>query len=120
MKMVDMKRTQAEAEELEAKHSPEIATADVTRESYPWGLSLTLEQETLEKLGMKTLPAVGSRMTITAEVKVTSRSESQNESEGAGESKERTLGLQICKMGIKRREAESAEDAVGMGIEEAY
>ena len=45
--------------------------------AYPYGLTLSLNRETLDKLGIKGLPAVGAVMKIVAKAVVTSVSQRQ-------------------------------------------
>jgi hypothetical protein len=61
---------------------------------YPYGLSLCLNDDSLTKLGIKALPAVGSKMTINAVVVVTSVGSSQQQ-DGDAESR---AELQITDM----------------------
>lgn len=63
---------------------------------YPWGLCITLNDDTLEKLGVKTLPAAGTTVTIIAKAQVTSTSERQTEGDGTKQS----MDLQITDMQV--------------------
>lgn len=83
--MKDMKLTKTESN----NDSP-LAEDD---RKYPYGLSLSLDEDALKKLGITELPAVGKSLTLHAKVKVESVSESEYES---GASK--NLGLQITHM----------------------
>ena len=76
----------------ESKQRGETAMAD--RPKYPYGLSINLENEAIEKLGLPALPAVGSTMLLYARVQV----ESVSERESKGEEKNRSIGLQITDM----------------------
>lgn len=82
-KLVSVKLTTAEQ-----KDAVEPSSAD--RPRYPWGLSISLDTDTLDKLGMKTLPDVGEAYMLVARVDVTGVS--SNESEGG---KARSVSLQI-------------------------
>lgn len=66
-------------------------------DAYPYGLRLDLNNESLDKLGIKGLPASGKVMKIVAEAKVESTSERQ---ERNGD-KHRSVGLQITSMSLK-------------------
>ncbi len=83
------------------------------KEEFPWGLSLNLEEEVLERLGMKTLPVVGQVVNVIAVAKVVSISE--RDTEGAGVS--RSVSLQITDMEVptKTSEAEKATALFGKG-----
>lgn len=67
---------------------------------YPWGLSMHLEKEVLDKLGLKELPEVGSTMQITATVEVTSVAQSASRDRDM----ERSVGLQITRMAVSTQE----------------
>jgi hypothetical protein len=66
MALVDMKMSKAEA-----KEQTEPTSSDLPQ--YPWGLNLHLDDDELEKLGVKDLK-VGSDVVITAKCSVTSSS----------------------------------------------
>ena len=68
MAMVNMQQSVEEAQE-------ELGTSDAPK--YPYGLELRLDEEALAKLGMSAPPAVGTVMTISAKVIVTSASQYQ-------------------------------------------
>lgn len=90
MELKSMKLTKKEATaevELKAMDAPQ----------YPWGLRLELNDESMAKLGMKSLPSVGQKMILVAEVDVTSVSE--HESQGSG--KRQHMSLQITDMAVE-------------------
>lgn len=65
---------------------------------YPWGLSIRLENDALEKLGIKSLPAPGECFVIHAVADVESSSESKSkDNEG-----DRAVQLQITHMKVTR------------------
>lgn len=86
MKMIDMKRT------VESEKSTMLAQE--TRDEYPWGLRMSLDNETLAKLGMTDLPKVDAEYKLVALACVVSVS--QNES-ADGEPR-RNVELQIEQM----------------------
>ena len=88
--LVSMKKTKAEAT-LEDKPSP------MSREMYPYGLRLDLNDDSLEKLKIESLPKVGKTVQVTAEARVESVSERDDTRGG----KRRSLELQITKMAVK-------------------
>jgi hypothetical protein len=87
-KLVSMKlpKEKAEAERYPTMQPPE----------YPWGLQITLENEQLKALGLSTLPAVGSTMTITAKVEVCSVSQYESQRDDD----RRSVGLQITDLAL--------------------
>lgn len=62
--------------------------------AYPWGLTLHLDTDTLKKLGYDAPPAVGSELTLSAKVTVTSVGVNQQQD---GD-KEQRAELQITDM----------------------
>lgn len=86
--LVNMKRS---ADDRDAAN--EAAPSSMIDEPlYPWGLSINLDEDSLEKLDLE-LPKVGKKFTLVAAVEVTSVS--SNASKG-GESQ--SVGLQITDM----------------------
>lgn len=88
MKLHSMKMTSSEAK---AQSTP----AEVDAPRYPWGLAITLDQDSLDKLDMTGLPDVGEEYLIGGCVKVTSVS--SNEHEGG---KHKSVSLQITELGL--------------------
>lgn len=99
----DMALSKAEATETLSEYTP--GNVDEVPK-YPWGLSLDLNNQVLEKLGISILPAIGSEMILTAKVKVTSTS-AYEEQDGT----EQCLGLQITAMDISGAEPSSSAAA---------
>lgn len=97
MSLVSMKMSAEEAQE-QYGNSP-VSDAP----EYPYGLSISLDEEALAKLGMPALPQVGQKMMITARVEVTMVS--QRDSQG-GE-KEQNVSLQITDMELAADKPES-------------
>lgn len=90
--MVSMEMSKEEAQEEYG-----VATApDGDLPKYPYGLCLSLDDESLAKLGIEGSISVGTEMIITAKVKVTSTSQREDQS---GESEAR-MELQITDMEI--------------------
>ena len=86
---------------INMENSPEAAKEQVNPSvadgpKYPWGLCITLNDDSLDKLGVKTLPAAGTEVTIVAKATVTGTSERQTEGEGTKAS----MDLQITDMQI--------------------
>ncbi len=71
--------------------------------NYPWGLAITLEDESLKKMKVKLADyQVGDEVILHAECKVTRLSQSEREGDG----KNRTMELQITSMGLEASEDE--------------
>jgi len=79
---------------------------------YPWGLCITLNDDSLEKLGVTALPAAGTEVTIVAKAVVTGTSERQTEGEGTKSSME----MQITDMQLDGLDA----DLFGRAAEMLY
>jgi len=94
-KLTNMKLSKGEQKEL-AKPSFDDAPR------YPWGLQLHLGDEDIGKLGLgEKLPGVGERMTLVADVKVTSVGENERE----GDDKNQSVELQITDMLLEAGES---------------
>jgi len=74
---------------------------------YPWGTSLRLESELIEELGVDSL-AVGDIVEVRAFAFVDSKSEHSNT-----ESSEKTIGLQLTTLKVRREEGDRAERLYG-------
>ena len=92
--LVSMKRAPVK----KSKKSADMCCSDpMGGNEYPWGLSINLENESLDKLGMDDLPKVGSTVKVVAEAKV----ESVSSRSDRDDKNNRTVSLQIVKMAIK-------------------
>jgi len=69
---------------------------------YPYGLTITLDNETLDKLEMGSLPKVGKTMTLIAAVTVTSVSSSEDSGD---HEVRRNVSLQITDMALEGSKA---------------
>lgn len=74
-----MKSMAMSAEEIKERKARYEIDDEGEGERYPYGLCLSLDDDALAKLGMTQPPKVGSTMTITAKVKVTSARISEDE-----------------------------------------
>lgn len=83
-------------------------------EKYPYGLNLSLDHDSLKKLGLKHLPKVGSHVHIHAKAHVQS-TEMRKHSDG---NMSRNMQLQIQHLALSAR-PNSALDAVNSGISDA-
>lgn len=92
MKLTNMKMPAKKAKELNA---PATVGADAPR--YPYGLCLSLENDALDKLGLKSLPKIGAVVEVIAKAKVQRVSETDTTEGG----KRRSLELQITDLGFE-------------------
>jgi len=81
---------------MSAEESKEYNTMEMDAPQYPYGLSIDLDDDALEKLGITALPKVGGEMMITAKCVV--KSVSSNQMQG-GDAESRVC-LQITDMDI--------------------
>jgi hypothetical protein len=95
MQLVNMKM---DPKAREKKYAESSVAVDAPM--YPWGLSITLDEDALELLGLAKLPQVGKPMMLVARVDVTSVSESKNQSEDRGTHKHRSVSLQITDLAL--------------------
>lgn len=87
--LINMTLTQDEAkQENEVNSDPP---------KYPWGLCLTLNDDSLDKLGMDKLPEIGTKMRLVAMVEVTGVSASTYQ---GAEEKRSSVDLQVTDMAI--------------------
>lgn len=80
---------------IERKPETDVAIA-TEKPKYPYGLELRLDNESLTKLGITTLPKVGMKLRLEAKVFV----ESVSEEERADGKPNRHVGLQITDMAL--------------------
>lgn len=100
-----MKATPAEQREM----APDMSVREAPE--YPWGLRVQLEDESLMKLDLLTLPAVGESLMLHARVHVCRVTQSDAE----GEPKRRSVELQITDLALEpdRGEADMAQRLYG-------
>lgn len=106
--LIDMK-----CDEKKRNKGKENMIATPMESPYPYSLRLMLDGETLEKLGIKSLPKVGAKLQIQAVGAVCGVSSNEYE----GESR-RNVDIQIQRLSIGKGSA-SVEDAIEAGIEDA-
>lgn len=103
-KLVSLKIDRSEREK---RYADAVIAPDAAE--YPWGLSITLDNETLEKLGIDKLPKVEASVTLEARAKVTSVS--SNESTHSGKS--RSVSLQITHLCLESGRKSAADVLYG-------
>jgi hypothetical protein len=85
--------------------SDDIAEASPDRPEYPYGLQIGLDNESLDKLGLSTLPEVGAEVDITARAVVqTVRVENYQNGKT-----ERRVDLQITDLDVQTGDGSSAQ-----------
>ena len=99
MAMQDLKISKKEAKEA---NKPSTSYED--QERYPYGLRLDLNNDTLEKLGITKLPAVGTMLMFEAKAKVVGSRQSATES-----SDNRSIELQITHLDLEMDDDEVSE-----------
>lgn len=100
MKMTSMEKSQ--------ESMKDCAPVSCEHDKYPYGLRIHLDSECVKKLGIKELPKTGAKMMIQAVAMVCDVSEHAVE----GQEPRRSIGLQICEMGISesKQKKEAAEE----------
>lgn len=96
--MVDLARSPEEIkEDMPMMAAPMKASAPV----YPYGCCLSLDDETMEKLGLDgEMPSVGEMLMFKAVAKVTCASENERETGDGKKENCRRIELQIIQMGV--------------------
>lgn len=97
MSMTDLKITKKEAK---AK-SESMVIGSPDSERYPYGLRLELNNDSLEKLGIKDMPAVGAVLMFEAKAKVVGSRQSATEG-----SENRSVELQITHIDLEDGETD--------------
>lgn len=110
MKMTSMKRTKEDRNQTKQA----VSIDNPSSEDYPYGLSVDLDHESLEKLGMDKLPRVGQKLHLHAHAHVTSVREEHRD----GGKKHRHLTIQLRKMGFDDAPAPS-ERSLNRGAKSA-
>jgi hypothetical protein len=99
MALKDMKRTKVDQKASKEKYNTACDPMGV--DEYPWSLRLTLNDEELKKLGISSLPKVGGKMSLSAEVSVIATRQADRSNGGT----ERSLELQITRMELSGKSA---------------
>lgn len=88
----------------QAKESTGAIAGDGSAPKFPYGLCISLNSDSLESLGVKSLPAVGTKLLVTAVVEVSSTRETQQQ-DGTSE---KSADLQITEMELSSPPADIA------------
>lgn len=105
--MINMAMT---AEEAKEEYGAPGATTDPELPKYPYGLIISLDDETMKKLGLTELPDVGYVMKCTAFVTVTDIGSSQSQ----GGEPEQRMSLQITDMQLDAPQRSNADIAAAL------
>lgn len=97
MKLTDMKQAPCDSD-------CQPAYTQDSKEIYPWGLQISLNDDDLKKLGIESLPEMGAQMTLNAKVTVY-RIRDEKTFHGYA----RDLGLQITEMALSTAAAAAAK-----------
>lgn len=100
--MINMKMSAEEAKE----YNGGLYTEDAPQ--YPYGLCIDLSDDTMKKLGITELPAVGAEMTLMAKVTVTRTGAYQTQ----GSDKESSMALQITDMELNKPAGRSIAESL--------
>lgn len=99
MNMVSMKMSREEAKEC-------CETVACDAPEYPYGLCIDLNDDALDKLGLKALPAVGTVVMIQAQAIVTATSSNSTQ----GGEQEMRASLQITDMAVTANDSRSSAE----------
>lgn len=102
--MMDMKMVSMENDAAEAKEASMPTLADAPK--YPYGLKISLNNDSIEKLGIPAMPAVGKKMMLHAMVEVCCVSEYDSKEGGKNSSME----LQITEMALEAPKKNAAKE----------
>lgn len=86
--------------EAKAEYGDSAKPSDEDLPRYPYGLTLYLDDDTLEKLGITDLPKVGSTMLAQITVMVTGTSQRATQSTKEGETLRTCVDLQVTDMDL--------------------
>jgi hypothetical protein len=92
MKLVSMKKEGGHGKDC---HCCEVAPSGCSEPDYPWGMRISLEEDQVAALGMKTMPAVGAPVGIEAVAMVIGVNEEQRDGKTL-----RRLELQITDLAV--------------------
>ena len=112
--LIDMKITKAEQKARQDKYK--ISSPMMDGEAYHYDLKLRLQDESLAKLGIDSLPKVGKKVNVICECVVTETSENASTT-GGKDQKNRRMELQIQKIALDIDKG-SAKDAIDEALEQ--
>ncbi|HZD27234.1 MAG TPA: hypothetical protein VE251_00895 [Xanthobacteraceae bacterium] len=95
-KLISMKRSAAD----KRKDQGEVAPISSIAPDYPYGLTIHMDGDELDKLGFKDLPDVGTEIPMEILVKVTCVRQSASDNPGQGYYEQRCVDFQITDMAV--------------------
>lgn len=107
--MVDMAKTPAEAkEDIAESMPPTVSGGNPQTPVYPYGLCISFDEETLEKLGMgdDELPEVGDMIHLIGMAKVTSVNQNEMEDAGGNKTVKKRIELQFTHLAAEDEDDE--------------
>jgi hypothetical protein len=101
---------------MKSKPEREEMPGDIEKDepSYPYGLCISLEKDSLDKLGISTLPKVGTEMTISAKAYV--KTVSSYQTQGGDDMR---VELQITDMEVMGSQVQNAAATMLYGATES-
>ena len=103
---MEMKSMKMSATESKMSEGPMTTKPSMQKgPKYPYGLCLRLEDGSIEKLGMKSLPKVGAVVSIEAKGNI----KSMSEDESMGNGKRRMLEIQITDLAFESEKKDASE-----------
>lgn len=93
----------------------EIEAPDNSGPRYPYGLTLNLEKEVLDKLGIKELPEVGAEMIVVG-IGIVESARMSKRQKGR---EDRSVSIQLTDIEVGPKDEASMEDAVDAAIKDA-
>lgn len=102
MKLSDMKVTKKER-----KDKAETCSPCMDEQTYPYGLTIRLDNASLEKLGMDSLPKVGAKMKVMAMGVITSVSSHESKNRD-----DRNVEIQIQQLGVENEDESDELDSI--------
>lgn len=95
--------------ELSAAEAKQEVSTEAEAPKYPWGLCISLDNESLKKLSLDKLPEIGAKMRVIAEVEVSAvRAYASQDREA-----ETSVDLQITDMTLSGSESTAASVLYG-------
>jgi hypothetical protein len=91
--MISMKLSKAEAKSMLGDCCPSDGSDGSEGPKYPYGLTISLNDEVMQKLGITEVPAIGAKLKLMAEVEVISTSQYARQ-----EGTDKDVSLQITSM----------------------
>lgn len=114
--MIDMAKPIEQVKEETAVSAMPIGSRAPTTPVYPWGLCISLDDDTLAKLKLDgDMPSVGEMIHLCAMAKVTSVSENEAEDGNGGKKTCRRVELQITHLATESEDEENDRSVARQG-----